>query len=289
MMVTARRAPAFALLMGLFFWQGAASAQPISPVPPELRGAWFAGSCTAPDAMLHLTARSAARLPARGPSRLLRFNESREQDGWLIGTGRGAEAPRIMLRPGGTEGLVSAEPGPKLRDDRLPGDTPVQAWHRCPAPPLAMSALHGEGLAMLGALEQLEAACGTPAGQGSGCIATVIAIGDVSGDRLLSVAEIGRLIRGMTWVLAAADGASADALAFAGAGGALAGVAGARLVMESLDYDGDGRISAAELGQDRVALAPSAGDAAGQPLRLEGVQDGIALLRGLMEGLLPGR
>ncbi|HWX48871.1 MAG TPA: hypothetical protein VNZ61_12505 [Roseomonas sp.] len=257
----------------------------ILPIPAPLRGAWFAGDCAAPEAMLQLTARAAARMPADGPARLIRFSEARALDGWHMGTGRGAEAPRVLLR-GDAARLESAEPDAKLRDDQLPGGTPVQAWHRCPAPPPGFAALHGEGLAFLSSLEGLEAACGAPGATVAGCVTKVIAEGDVSGDRLLSVAEIARLVRGMTWMLAAAEEARPESVAAAGGGGVLAGVATARFAMESLDYDGDGKLSAAELGQDRAAFPPSGGSEAGRPLRLEGVQEGVNLLRSLLEGVL---
>lgn len=264
--------------------QAAAPPPPLAAVPPALRGPWFAGGCASPTAMLHVTARAVARLPADGPARLIRFAESRAQAGWTVGTGRGAEAPRILLR-GDATALQTAEPDAKLRDDRLPGDTPLAAWSRCAAPPPAMAAVHGEGLAMLGTLEVLEAACGGPEAGSAGCLAALVAEGDVSGDRLLSVAEIARLVRGMTWVMAAAEDASPEGVLAAGGGGLLAGVAIGRFAMESLDYDGDGKLSAAELGQDRAALTRSLGAEGGRPLRLEGVQEGIGLLRGLLDGV----
>ncbi|HWL80783.1 MAG TPA: hypothetical protein VNR89_07520 [Roseomonas sp.] len=258
----------------------------MAPIPAPLRGAWFAGECTAPTAMLQLTARAVARLPADGPARLIRFAEARPLEGWHMGTGRGAEAPRVLLR-GDAGQLETAEPDAKLRDDQLPGDTPVQGWHRCPAPPPSFAALHGEGLAFLSSLEVLEATCGAPGARVGDCVKAVVTEGDISGDRLLSVAEIARMVRGMTWVLAAADDAAPENLAAAGGGGVLAGVALARFAMESLDYDGDSKLSAAELGQDRTTFPNAAGAEAGRPLRLEGVQEGVNLLRSLLDNLLP--
>jgi len=265
----------------------AQAAASMAPVPPPLRGTWFTGGCAAPEAMLHVTARSVARLPASGPARLIRFGESRTLDGWSMGTGRGAEAPRVLLR-GDAARLETALPDSKLRDDRLPGDTPVRVWHRCPAPPPAFAALHGEGIAFLGTLEVLEAACGAPDGSAAGCIAALVSEGDVSGDGLLSVVAVSRIERGMTWVMAAAEEAGPEGVVAASAGGMLGGVATARFAMESLDYDGDGKLSARELAQDRAAFPRGSGSEAGRPLRLEGVQEGIALMRGLMEGVLLG-
>ncbi|MDQ1080245.1 hypothetical protein [Pseudoroseomonas cervicalis] len=258
------------------------------PVPPALRGAWFAGECAAPRAMLQVTARAVARLPADGPARLIRFAETRRQQDWHVGTGRGAEAPRILLR-GDANALETAEPDAKLRDDRLPGETPLQGWRRCPSPPLQFAALHGEGLAFLGALEGLEAACGAPGAAIGPCVSALVAAGDVSGDGLLSVAEIARLVRGLTWVLAAAEDAAPENVLAAGGGGLLAGVAIARFALESLDYDGDGKLSAAELGQDRAGFTRALGSEAGRPLRLEGVQEGVTVLRSLLDNLLLGQ
>lgn len=254
-------------------------------VPDALRGAWYQGECNAPSVTLQLTARAAARLPTDGGARLIRFAETRAVENWTMGIGRGAEAPRILLR-GTATALETVEPDAKLRDDRLPGATPVQTWRRCPAAPASVAALHGEGVAFLAALEGLEAACGTGSPAPETCVAVVMREGDISGDGKLSVAEIARMVRGATWLLAIADEAAPEAVLATAGGGMLGGVAVARLMMESLDYDGDGKLSSAELGQDRLAFGRATGTAAGRPLRMEGLQEGVALLRGVMEGLM---
>lgn len=282
---------AAALLLALPLVAPAGAQQPApqpaiqAPVPEPLRGPWYQGACADPSAALHLTARAAVRLPDNGPARLIRFSQSRVQEGWTLGTGRGAEAPRILLR-GSAEALETAEPEPKLRDDRLPGETPIQAWHRCPAAPPGLAALHGEGVAFLSSLEALEAACGPAAPSPDSCVAAVIREGDVSGDGKLSVAEIARLVRGASWLLAAAEDATPETVLATGGGGLLAGVAMGRLLMESLDYDGDGKLSAAELAQDRLGFGRATGQAEGRPVRMQGLQEGVALLRGVVEGLL---
>ena len=264
-----------------------AGAGPTLPafVPAPLRGAWFVGECAAPDAMLQLTARGAAVLPDGAPVRVIRFAEARQQEGWLVGTGRGAEAPRILLRAQGSA-LQTAEPEAKLRDDLLPGPTPLRNWQRCPSPPAGFMALHGEGLAFLSSLEVLEGACGGGAPPAA-CAAAILAEGDVSGDRLLSPAEIARMARGAAWLLAAAEGATPEALLTAVGGAMLGGVALGRFAVEGLDYDGDGKLSLTELGQDRASF-PRGGSEAGRPLRLEGVQEGLGLVRSLLEGIIFG-
>ena len=65
-----------------------------------------------------------------------------------------------------------------------------------------------------------------------------------------------------------------------------AALAAARLMVEGLDYDGDGRLSAAELGQDRAVFPPGTGDGRGRPIALEALADGSALLRGLLDRMM---
>ncbi len=259
-------------------------AAPPGPVLPEAqRGAWFAGDCADPRGMLVVTARSVARVDAEAPARLFRLAATRDADGWTIGTATGAEAPRIMLRPAG-EGLETAEPDPKTRDDRLPGTATLAAWRRCAAPPPVLAALHGEGAAFLAIVEHLEAGCasGTP----GVCAQAIVAQADVSGDGLLTTAEIARLARGAAWLGAVQEGGTQDVIAAAVGAGAVAGILAGRVLLESLDYDGDGRLSAAELAQDRAAFAAAAGSTAGRPLRVEGLTEGAGMLRGLFEGLM---
>lgn len=277
-----------ALLLALALLASPVAAQPLPGVPEPLRGAWFAGDCADPHAMLVLTGRAAAQVDAETPAQLFRFRAMREAAGYTLGTAGGPDAPRLMFRQA-PEGLETIEPDPKTRDDRLPGDLSPQVWRRCAAPPGALAALHGEGLAFLAALEHLEAACGGGARQATpnACAEAILRQGDVSGDGRLAPAELARLARGAAWVVAAQGGATQDEMAGAVAAGALAGTLAARLLVESLDYDGDGKLSAAELLQDRAAaFAGAPGTAEGRPLRMDGVTEGAGMLRGLLDGLL---
>jgi hypothetical protein len=251
-------------------------------IPEPLRGTWVQGACAAPTAVLHVTARSVVRLPADGPARLVRLRGLRPLAEWTLGSGAGGEAPRVMLR-GDTDALETAEPDAKLRDDRLPGDTPVLRWQRCAAPPPGLAALHGEGLAVLGGLERLEGAC--QGGAMAPCLTALVAVGDVSGDGMLGVAEVARLLRGAAWALAAQDGGEPEALATAVGIGGFAGLAAARMLVDGLDFDSDGRVSAAELAQDRAAWPSGGGDAAGRPVVLEALGEGAGMLRALLERL----
>ncbi|MFT8244262.1 hypothetical protein [Roseomonas sp. BN140053] len=261
-----------------------AAAQEIRPIPESLRGTWFSGACEEPDAMLAVFARSVARVPATGPGRLDRFTEAHEQGGWTLGISRGVEQPRLLLR-GTAAGLDTAEPDNKTRDDRLPGDAPVSAWRRCDAPPAAWVLRHGEALAVLASLEVVEAACTGPVAP---CAEALVAQADVSGDRLLSTAELARLVRGLAWITALGEGASAEEAGLVTGGGVIGGVVLARMAVQNLDYDDDGKLSARELTQDRAGFPAGGGAAAGRPLRLEGIGEAIAFLRGLVDGLLGG-
>lgn len=281
-----------------------AAAQAPHAIPVTLRGNWFAGSCEAPEAMLALTARSAARI-GKGPSRLDRFTALRDIPGWLLGTSEGVEAPRLLLRARDA-GLETAEPDAKTLDANLPGDVPVSAWRRCEPPPLAWMLRHGEGAAVLGALERMEAGC-VPGATALACAEAVVAAADVSGDRLLGPAEIARIARGLGWMIAVRAGTAGDDDLISVGGPLLGGLAAARVMVGSLDYDGDGRLSARELAQDRSGPAsppvagtspgtlpgaaqgsPALGAAAGRPLKLDGLEQGAGLLRDLLDGLLDG-
>ncbi|WP_270934698.1 hypothetical protein, partial [Falsiroseomonas oryzae] len=99
--------------------------------------------------------------------------------------------------------------------------------------------------------------------------------------------ELARLARGAAWVLAVQEGATQDVLAGAVGAGALGGILAARLLVESLDYDGDGRLSLAELLQDRgTGFARATGTPQGSPLRVDGLAEGAGMLRSLIDGLL---
>lgn len=251
-------------------------------VPEALRGTWARGSCAAPEALLHVTARGVVRLPAEGPARLVRFRTVRDQAGWTLGVGAGAEAPRVMLRPA-EDAIDLAEPDAKLRDDRLPGETRVTRWLRCQAPGVGNALLHGEGLAFLSTLERLEAAC--QAGPPASCLAVLVREADVSGDHKLSIAEVARLLRGAAWALALQQGSEPEVIAVTTGLGSMAALAAARLVVASLDYDNDGQLTTAELAQDRMAFPPGAGSPDGQPGTIEGLAEGAGLLRNLIERL----
>jgi hypothetical protein len=268
------------LLAALLFAAAPAAA---GGVPETLRGTWAIGACATPEALLHVTARAVVRLPADGPARLVRFRALRDQGGWMLGTGDGAEAPRVMLRADG-DGLDLAEPDAKLRDDRLPGATPVTRWRRCEAGAIGLALLHGEGLAFLGTLERLEAACHS--GPVQACLVALMTEADVSGDGLLGVAEVARLLRGAAWALAAQHGSEPDGIAVAAGLGGVAALAAARALVSSLDYNDDGRLSAAELAQDRHAFPPGIGSAEGQPGAIEAMADGAGLLRSLLERMI---
>jgi len=242
-------------------------AQPAPPpaaVPEAMRGTWFRGECDRPEQMLHLTMRSAARVPAAGPGRLFRFGSFRPVADWLFAAGIGPDAPRLLLR-GTRDALDTAEPDPKLRDDRLPGDTPPLAWHRCPQPPLALVLQHAEGIAFMAALEQVEAACTAAV---PGCLEAIRRQGDVNDDGALSLAELARLLRGAAWALAVQQGADSATLLAGAATQAEQARNLARLLLDSLDYDADGRISAAEMAQDRLRLSQAPGAQGGTPLPL---------------------
>lgn len=266
-----------------------ALAAPGLGVPEALRGAWFiGGSCTRPEAMLFLTARAATILPAEGTPTLQRFAAiSLVPGGWTLGVAAGPQAPRLALRSPGPDRLETVEPAAKTRDDRLPGEgAATRQWQRCPQVPAPTGALHAEGLAALAALEHMEAACG--AGMTiRDCLAGILAQTDVSGDGAVSVAELARMGRGAAWLLALRSGAPLDAAQATAA--AVSAMAAARRLVESLDYDGDGKLSAAELAQDRASFGSATGTAQGRPLPGLPLMPGLEGLHALLPGTAPAR
>lgn len=273
------------------------AAAQLTAFAPDLRGTWSLGDCTAPAALLQVTARGVARLPEAGAQQFSRFGRFVARDGWTLAFstgafGTGATQTRVLLRQRADGGLDLADPREKLLDEELPGDSPISSFTRCAAPPAAMTALHGEGLAFAGALDGIEAACtaGAAAGQ-EACLAALLAHADVTRDGKLTVAEIARLARGAAWAVLTGEGVSLEELA-AGIGAAgLAGIGLGHLMVASYDYDGDGRIAAAELLQDRAPVMggtppdpPAGPPVAGAPLLPPGQ---MGALRQLLEGLGP--
>lgn len=260
---------------------GAALAQaPAAAIPEPMRGNWSDGDCARPTAVLHVTPRATVRLPADGAGRLLRFASITRHEDWVLGTADGAAAPRLLLRMRG-DALETVEPEAKTRDDALPGPAALQLWRRCPQWPPALVAQHGEGIAFLGMLERIEAACSDGMGS-AGCLAALYRAADISGDGLLSTAELARLFRGAAWIAAVEEPAD-ERPALQGLTAAAALLL-ARGVVESLDYDGDGRLSLAELAQDRGGLPESGGTAEGRPLPLIGLTEALGALRAVVSG-----
>ena len=105
---------------------------------------------------------------------------------------------------------------------------------------------------------------------------------------MLSLAEVARLARGAAWIVAVQQGRAVDAGTAATAG--RTALAAARTVVESLDFDGDGRLSLAELAQDRAGFGAATGTAQGQPLiGVQGAGAGLAALQAMLESAIAAR
>jgi hypothetical protein len=287
---------AVALALGLA--QGA-SAQPSSTgaaptaFAANMRGTWSLGECSAPAALLHVTARSVARLPETGTQSLVRFGRFAEREGWTLAFAAGPGQARVLLRLRPDGGLDVADPREKMLDEELPGDSPVSSFTRCASPPPAMTALHGEGLAFAAAMDGIDAACtaGAPGAGHEACVAALMQHADIARDGKLTVAEIARLARGAAWAVMTSEGVAIEELA-AGIGAAgLAGIGLGHVMVASYDFDGDGRLSPAELLQDRAPVMggvppdpPSGALATPAPLLPPGQ---MGALRQLLEGLAP--
>lgn len=264
-------------------------------LPEAVQGLWIAGTCAAPDALLFATGRGWAALPTGGQQRLWRIARTGAAGGFTVAVADDEDQTRLLLRAT-SSGLETREPPAKLADADLPGESPATTFRRCPAIPAALSALHGEGLSLLAALDGIEAACA--GGDAAACLDAIWGWADVARDGVLTAAEISRLARGVAYVAMLSQGADADSLAAALGAGALSGVAIGWALIASFDYDGSASLSKAEVTQDRLpppglagAVAVPTSVAAAPGASLVGQ---LGALKALLEELgpmlgLPGR
>jgi hypothetical protein len=274
------------LLCGLTS-SGAAQAQDL---PSNLLGTYASGpgGCATPQIILHLTPRSIVTLRLHGADQLARINDTRMAGGWLVATESGDEQSRVLLRVSGdgeTAGIDQAVPSDKIRDDQLPGATPIVHLVRCAALPPLLTAVHGEGLAFLHAMEAMEPPCG--GNDMKACGDAFMAYADVTGDHRLTAAELARVMRGAAWVAQMAGGTDNSELALGLAGSTIAGLAVAEVIIHSYDYDGSGSITMDELMKDRVAidLTPAPRSVGSPPLSLDRIVPGAKMLRDAMRML----
>ncbi len=278
---------ALALLSGTLAGMGAARAQDL---PSNLLGTYASGpgGCAAPQMVPHLTARSIVTLRAHGADNLARINDTRLAGGWLVATEGGDALPRTLLRVSGegdTAGIDEAVPSDKVRDDQLPGATPIVRLVRCAALPPLFAAVHGEDLTFLHAMEAMEPPCG--GNDPKACGDAFMAYADVTGDHRLTAAELARVVRGAAWVVQMAAGTDNTELALGLGGSTFAGLAVAEVIVRSYDYDGSGSITFDELVKDRVAidLTPAPRSVGSPPLPLDRILPGAKMLRELLHTL----
>lgn len=268
--------------------QGPATA---APIPPAAQGLWVNGACSDPDALLFVTGRAWALLPREGAQELWRVERTDQTGGFTLAVADDPDRTRLLLRADGTR-LETRTPSPKQADDQLPGDAPAIEWARCAGVPTTLAALHGEGLAFLGALDGIEAACA--GGEAAPCLAALFGWADLTRDGVLSAAEIARLVRGVTHVAMLATGTEVGDLAAAVGASAVGGLAAAYALIASLDYDASGTLSLAELLQDRSPMpglagpaSPPAPSVAGPPLAGAALAGQLGALRTLLDQLGP--
>lgn len=284
------------VLLAALLAAGAPAAAQDAALPEAVQGLWVAGACAAPEALLFATARGWAALPTGGQQRMWRIARSATVgDGFALAVGDDEEQTRLLLRAT-PAGLETREPPAKLADTELPGDAPATAFRRCPAIPAALSALHGEGLSFLAALDGIEVACA--GGEAPACLDAVWTWADIARDGVLTAAEVARLTRGIAYVVMLSEGADAESIAAALGAGALGGVAIGWSLIASFDYDGSASLSKAELMQDRFPPPGLAGAVAAAPVSgavpAASLAGQLGALKALLEELgpllgLPGR
>lgn len=227
-----------------------------SDMPEEYRGIWASPDCVAAESLSIYTAGDSffsgdgwvGLLPIAGLETVGSFDR--------VTVGRYADDVSVYF-------LQRAERG-ALTEFYAPDDAPVDAlpeadwdqarFEKCDAVPAQFTLYYGEILTWIEALPSLRAGCA--GGSETGCLEAVWRLGDVSGDGLLSLAELSRILRVLSQAAAIAheDGAETEALGMATLGTALVAPLVGHLVLASLDYDDDGRLSPEELLQDRASL-----------------------------------
>lgn len=224
--------------------------------PEEYRGIWASPDCVAAESLSIYTAADT-------------FYSS---DGWvgllpitsLETTGR---LDRITIGWPVDQAItyfIERAEGDTLTEVYIPDDASMDAlpeadWDRatyqmCDTVPAQFTLYYGEIVTWIEALPSLRAGCAE--GAGNGCLEAVWRLGDVSGDGLLSLAELSRILRILTQAAAISheDGAETEELGMATLGSVLVAPLAGNLILASLDYDDDGRLSPEELLQDRANL-----------------------------------
>ena len=186
---------------------------------------------------------------------------------------------------------------------------PLDSLVPCQRVPGLLGSMFAEAIAVFGQLDDLSTRCAT--GAPGGCVESFMDLLDVSGDRSLSKAEISRGIRVAASYFAYesvvghqlssksnlgfpySDTVSADNIYAATVALGIAAPYVTSNLLDSYDYDDDGRLSAAELLQDRsdmnleemwLAIGLRFGEQGAQGL----IRSLPSALQGLTKGLLGG-
>ncbi len=257
-----------------------------SPVPaaaaPETPGwawgTWATPSCEAPEVVSFGTDQLVIARNREG--QVWAFaKEAFVQAGadWVrVRYGSGLSGQVQLARPEGEDRLQIADflgPAPPPSDSDLAAGAVAPSspawrlteWQRCDSVPGEAALVHAEPAAVLASLRDVQDAC-AGGGDEEACGAAVLRAVDVSGDGLVATAEVARVLRVVGYMAGVAPGlergqpTTEKELSAWLAGGLFLGPALAELLVKSLGYDADGRLSPAELAQDRAgALGGLAG------------------------------
>lgn len=229
-------------------------------------GTWATPSCEAPEVVSFGTDRIVIARNREGQVWAFSKESFVQAGDWVrVRYGSGLQRQVQLARPEGEDRLQIAD----FLGSTPPSDADLAAgtvapsspawrlteWRRCAAMPGEAALVHAEPASVLASLREVQDAC---AGGDTACGAAVLRAVDVSGDGLLGIAEVARVLRVAGYLAGVAPGlergqpTTEKELAAWLAGGLIAGPALGELLVKSLDYDADGRISPAELAQDRA-------------------------------------
>lgn len=255
---------------------------PAGEAPGFVGGVWAYPSCAEPEEVGIETRSFGLSRAADGRVSGYRYESFAPAASWVrTQTNRGVTFQReaapgtleVALYRGAQPLPAGAAPG----DPPLGGEWQLRTYRRCDGLPSPLRLVHGEAAAGMQALDRIDQSCrGEP---NDGCGTAVLAAMDVSGDGLLSVAELSRAARIALYLAAASEAIGGaepiEEEALLGAQGAGVFIAPfiARSFLDSFDYDGDQRLSPAEMLHDRGAVGGiAAGELAAAPGQPEVLQ-----------------
>lgn len=235
------------------------------PVPERATGIWSAAECGENGLTVLVDANAALTFETREEQVAVAVAQAE----WLAGS--------VVLTVEGEEGELV-----------LP---PLDSLHRCDALPVGFSIVFAESVTVFREIDKFKARCASDEASAAQCVALVFELIDVSKDGVFSKAELSRAVRAASffvgyWVSVEESQdpfVPVETLSVAWFAASVLGPFVAANLIDSYDFDGDGRLSPTELLQDRSPDEGIQGLAANAPHEI--MSGLMRTLSGLLEAL----